>query len=57
MSEKNGGNCDDCHYYRMFRSGGRYCSYILDTGRKRPCPPGEGCTVKVGRAVNRKRRK
>lgn len=22
------------------------CVYILDTGCKRPCPPGEGCMVK-----------
>ena len=26
----------DCHY----------CAYILDTGHRRPCPFGEGCTAK-----------
>ncbi len=22
------------------------CVYILRTGKRRPCPPGEGCTVR-----------
>lgn len=24
------------------------CHYILDTGKKRPCPPGKECTVWTG---------
>lgn len=22
----------------------RYCGYVFDTGKLRPCPPGENCT-------------
>lgn len=50
-------HCDNCAYYHMFRSGGRFYGYLLDTGQKRPCPPGDGCTVKVDRKVNRRKRK
>lgn len=28
------------------------CNYIFDTGKCRPCPPGEGCTVKETRKRN-----
>lgn len=24
------------------------CHYLLDTGKKRPCPPGKKCTVWTG---------
>ena len=38
-------NCRDCIYAG---SAGKYptCEYILHTRRPRPCPAGEGCTVK-----------
>ena len=38
--------CAGClHFYGAYKDN-RCCNYILDTGKKRPCPPGEGCTVK-----------
>ena len=50
--------CDDCFYYRKFRSGNeRYCNYLGMTGHRRPCPPGDGCTAKVGLKVNRRKKK
>lgn len=47
--------CDKCVYRKILTCGLAYCSYLLDTERRRPCPPGEGCTVKVTRKVYRKR--
>ena len=50
--------CDDCYYCVNFRSGGmRCCNYLIMTNQRRPCPPGEGCTVKVPRKVYRRRKK
>lgn len=50
-------NCDNCVYYAKMRSGShRYCTFLFRTGHRRPCPPGEGCTVKVGRVVNRRKK-
>lgn len=43
------GTCNGCIYNRPLCSSSHeatYCAYILITGRRRPCPPGEGCTVK-----------
>lgn len=38
--------CKDCVYYG--RAGAEpICEYILLEQRRRPCPPGEGCTVKI----------
>ena len=49
---------DDCHYYKTFTTGGmRCCTYLLKTDKRRPCPPGEGCTVKVPRKVYRRSKK
>lgn len=51
------GNCDDCFYCRKLDySMGRFCAYLFVTGQRRPCPPGDGCTVKVGRAVYRRKK-
>lgn len=33
--------CRGCRFL-----GGLDCDYLLITGKKRPCAPGEGCTVK-----------
>lgn len=46
MSDKY---CHGCKYYRMITDDLRYCSYILDENKRRPCPPGKGCTVKQTR--------
>lgn len=38
--------CEGClHYYGAYKIN-RCCNYLLDTDKVRPCPPGEGCTVK-----------
>lgn len=34
--------CRDCVY--GWKS---YCTYILITGHRRPCPPGDECTVRI----------
>lgn len=50
-------NCDNCHYCGFLVNGGvPYCKYLLVTDHRRPCPPGDGCTVKVPIKLNRKRR-
>lgn len=41
--------CHDCWYYRMIFHDLKYCSYFFDTDKRRPCPAGTGCTVKVKR--------
>lgn len=39
--------CDGCRYLARSTSGiPMACEYILLTGKRRPCPPGKGCTVK-----------
>ena len=51
-------NCDNCFYYRRTYSGGlRYCAYLFVTGHRRPCPPGDGCTVKIPIATKRRGKK
>lgn len=40
--------CRGCFYYRkVCTSGPRCCHYLLIEDKKRPCDPGEGCTVKI----------
>lgn len=37
--------CNGCKHKHYFGSGETSCcGYILDTGHKRPCPAGAGCT-------------
>ena len=44
-SANNNSPCTGCHYWRgMSICYG--CHYILVEGRRRGCPPGEGCTKK-----------
>jgi hypothetical protein len=47
-------NCRDCIYGCLLYGGTISCDYIFKVGRKRPCPPGDDCTVKIKR--KRKRR-
>lgn len=48
--------CDACIYRKNLTSGAiTYCDYICMTGNKRPCPAGDGCTVRTTRRVYRKR--
>lgn len=34
-----------------------YCRFLFMTGQRRTCPPGDGCTVKVGRKVKWRKKK
>ena len=53
MSKKN--NCDDCFYYRSCNTD-RYCAYIFVEHHRRPCDPGDACTVKIARKVKRRKK-
>ena len=48
MDKKNS-FCLDCIYFRGEMEYSRCCHYLLLTDKRRPCPGGEGCTVKVKR--------
>lgn len=39
--------CANCVYHMKVYSGQICCGYLLKTNRRRPCEPGEACTVKV----------
>ena len=48
--------CDACVYRKSFSGGWwPYCDYLCMNGEPRPCPAGDGCTVRVTRRVYRKR--
>lgn len=48
--------CDACIYRKTFTSGATpFCDYLCMTGKQRPCPAGDGCTVRSTRRVYRKR--
>ena len=48
--------CDPCVYSKSITGGWcQYCDYLFMTGKPRPCPAGDGCTVRVTRRVYRKR--
>ena len=49
-------DCLNCIYYRGFASDVFMCNYYLDTGKRRPCPPGKDCTVRVPRKRIRKKK-
>jgi hypothetical protein len=38
--------CEGCVYYRGDFEINKCCNYYLDTGKRRPCPPGRDCTSK-----------
>ena len=47
-TEKINSNCVDCVYQGKVAGGDVHCAYIFKVGKRRPCPPGDECTVKVG---------
>lgn len=55
MSEL-GAYCKGCDHLKPTGSG-KTCDYMLDTGRRRPCPAGEGCTEHTKRQPDKKKRK
>ena len=38
--------CDGCFYQKHFTGAGPYCDYLCMVGKRRPCPPGDGCTAR-----------
>lgn len=44
-------HCIGCVYFSNINGGTSYCSYLLDTEIRRPCPAGKGCTVKTRKKV------
>ena len=43
------GYCRGCAFYGSWYEGNEHCNYYLLTGNRRPCDPGEGCTVRKER--------
>ena len=39
--------CKGCIYMGLLQSYAKCCNYYEKTGKRRPCPAGTGCTVKV----------
>ena len=48
-------SCKGCVYAAAL-SGEWFCDYLSITGHRRPCPPGEGCTVRVEAEKDPKRK-
>lgn len=46
--------CQKCIYYVVASYEVLCCNYYLITGKRRPCDPGTGCTVRVLRKKPRK---
>ena len=47
--------CRNCIYYA--KAGGIVwiCEYLLKTDKRRPCPFGKGCTVRVNKGTKKAR--
>ena len=43
--------CKGCVYFSQVNGTIHYCAFYLDTGIRRPCPAGKGCTVKTRKKV------
>ena len=39
-------HCMGCKYYAGITEYIYYCSYFMKEDKRRPCPPGKGCTVR-----------
>lgn len=39
-------HCIGCKYYMGICEYIYYCSYFAKEDKRRPCPPGKGCTVR-----------
>lgn len=46
--------CLDCKFFGGPAEFECCCNYFLTTDKRRPCPPGTGCTVKIKRKNKRK---
>ena len=56
IKKANNNWCEGCIYFRGEFEINRCCNYYLDTDKRRPCPPGEGCTVRVERKGYREKK-
>lgn len=45
--------CRNCVYFETYSDVILGCCYLLRTNKRRPCDPGEGCTVKIARKRKR----
>lgn len=39
-------HCEGCKYLSAINHELRYCAYLFNTDKRRPCPAGKGCTAK-----------
>lgn len=46
--------CVGCIYHGWINGYLGFCNYILMTSKRRPCPPGKGCTVKQKKKKEKK---
>lgn len=49
MGLANEKSCKNCVFSYMVCNQLYICDYFLKTNKRRPCPAGEGCTVKIKR--------
>lgn len=47
--------CSKCIYRSLVHGTMPCCNYLLRTGNIRPCPAGDGCTVRITQMAYRKR--
>ena len=47
-------HCKGCVYRVTMMDGCFICDYYLKTKKRRPCPAGEGCTVRLDKPKKRR---
>ena len=57
MENRDTDGCEGCIFFRGGFEVNRCCNYIFIMKKRRPCPPGEGCTVKIERKGYREKKK
>jgi hypothetical protein len=57
IANKNKTGCEGCIYYSADYEVNKCCNYIFIKGKRRPCPPGNECTVKIERKGYREKEK
>lgn len=53
ISNPNAKYCEGCDYWYCDNNV-KCCNYIFEEDRRRPCPPGKGCTVRKTKKKGRK---
>lgn len=54
---KNKSGCEGCIYYSADYEVNKCCNYIFIEDKRRPCPPGNDCTVRIERKGYREKEK